>query len=158
MNLPQPSYEPIGAKRSVTNFLARATANLPKEARVEDIGEATSIESVGDDREEDPGSPSFGCASPALPDQPLVAASPQLDATPYDARRAPSPTDSLPDFDEFDAPEAPVGPVLADEELLEEQAYFSAPTKKGAVDRWILALGRDTRPLSECVSLLPALQ
>ncbi|GAA5997141.1 uncharacterized protein JCM10292_000052 [Rhodotorula paludigena] len=149
MNLPQPSYEPIGAKRYVTNFLARATANLPKEARVDDIGEATSIESVGDDREEDPGSPSFGRAPPALPGEPLVDFSPQLDATPYEARRAPSPTDSLPDFDESDVPEAPVAPILAEEELLEEQAYFSAPTKKGAVDRWILALGRDTRPLSD---------
>ncbi|GAA6038647.1 hypothetical protein JCM8097_009464 [Rhodosporidiobolus ruineniae] len=67
--------------------------------------------------------------------------------------RAPSPVDSLPDYDDENfrddqpPPEAGLFPKLEEEELAEEQAYWTKPTKEGAVLRWAGVLAKDSVPL-----------
>ncbi|GAA5878275.1 hypothetical protein JCM1840_002368 [Sporobolomyces johnsonii] len=78
--------------------------------------------------------------------------------------RPPSPADSLPDYDDLqDQPEGPFGMTEEDDEteedeagLVEEQPYWSNPTKEGAIMRWAITLHKDSVPLDECVLSLGA--
>ncbi|GAA5878278.1 hypothetical protein JCM1840_002369 [Sporobolomyces johnsonii] len=74
--------------------------------------------------------------------------------------RPPSPADSLPDYDDLqDQPEGPFGMTKEDDEteedeagLVEEQPYWSNPTKEGAIMRWAIALHKDSVPLDDALS------
>ncbi|GAA5878731.1 hypothetical protein JCM1840_006038 [Sporobolomyces johnsonii] len=74
--------------------------------------------------------------------------------------RPPSPADSLPDYDDLpDQPEGPFGMTEEDDEteedeagLVEEQPYWSNPTKEGAISRWAMTLHKDVVPLDDALS------
>ncbi|GAA5861408.1 hypothetical protein JCM3774_000239 [Rhodotorula dairenensis] len=164
IDLPAPEYTPLSVKARLSNILAGQTRSLPPNARVDRIKVREEHPPKADARHGAPGSNS--------PHEDLRAASEYTgDIDGSDASRAyasgsglapmsaaaggagrddDADFGELPDYEEEqEAPEAVLAPKYEDMDLLQEQTYFRAPSREGALSRWVAIVQRNAEPLPE---------
>ncbi|BGO88582.1 hypothetical protein NBRC10512_002672 [Rhodotorula toruloides] len=157
MDLPAPSYRPLDVKARLANELAKATAEFPRQGRVDsvELPPRRPPSESEDDAVKDSQDAISRSASRASNGTDALARNGQSLSGGVNGGvgRQTSPADSLEEYvDEQEDPETVFQPKFEDIDLLQNQAYFEHPTRQGAVGRWITLLEKDSEPLPPAFS------